>query len=464
MMVSLWGWSRGPLGWADFGLLAVLLGAFGWSAWSAGPCGDSACGAFLDDRRWSWWKAALALLASEISALTIVALPAAAFAGGWIYAQFFMGALLGRAVCWWLIPILREGSTVTVYGWAGARLGKPTACAAAALFSVGRWLSSSLRLAVAAMALSLLSGPGPGWCILLLCVAAGAYVGRGGLRAVARASAVQCGVMLCAVAASGCYVFRHIPGGFHGAWRIAAEGGRLAFYEGAGSFAVACLYGLVGAFAGFAADHELVQKLLACRSDMEARRALAASTAASAVALVGLLGFGTCLYAFYRAHTALAVPERLDDIVTHFAATMLPAPLRGLLAAAVFMAAMNLPLSSLSAVTWSELGPGREPLGSRMRRGLAWSWAAALGAAALALLSRPMLERLAIDAWPVAAGPLLGLVLAAAARRRRGALPAAAAVVVSAGLAFAAHRGAFSLDAGWLIPVGAVVTLALAWF
>src|SRR5437762_7522798 len=49
---------------------------------------------FLARRRIPWWAACLSFLATEISAVTIIAVPATAYSENWEYAQFFVGSSL----------------------------------------------------------------------------------------------------------------------------------------------------------------------------------------------------------------------------------------------------------------------------------------------------------------------------------------------------------------------------------
>ena len=42
-----------------------------------------------------WWAACLSFLATEISAVTIISVPATAYSENWEYAQFFIGSSLG---------------------------------------------------------------------------------------------------------------------------------------------------------------------------------------------------------------------------------------------------------------------------------------------------------------------------------------------------------------------------------
>jgi Na+/proline symporter len=459
-----WTCEATPLRALDGVLLAAAGAAFVLVSRTAGPAGPAAEDAFLAGRGLRWWEAGIALASSEVSALTLVAVPAAAFSGGWGYALFFAGSLAGRAGGAWLAPRLRSEGTVTIYGLAGRRLGPSFARMGALLFCAARALSSTLRLVAAALALAALTGLGSGWAALLLCAAAAAYTGYGGLRAVVRASLLQAAVYLVAAAALVFYTLNQIPGNLHGALEAASAAGRLTFAD-AGPWWQALATGAVGAFAGFGADFEFVQKLLACRSDADARRAVALATGLGAGTLALLLAAGTTLIGFYHAHPALAVPERLDRILPHFGATVLPAPLLGLLVAAVFFAAVDLPLSALSAVSWADLGPGEAQIPASARWSLAAAWSAALFAAAATMLGSQEPLSWAELAWPVASGPLLALSLAVCFRRpRASALPGLAAAAASLTTAlWLGGLGTAGLDAGWVGAAGAAASAAFVW-
>lgn len=448
-----WSLSRGSLGWLDGAALLLACAALAWLCRRAGPARETAEDAFLASREASWWSAGLTLLASEISALTLVAVPASAFMGGWGLGQYFLGSLVGRALSGKLLGRLREGRPLTVFSWLSARLGAPAGKTAALLFCAAWVPASALRLASAALALGVMTGLGSSWCVLLLAAAAALYMGRGGLRAALAAGVYQ--ALLCAAVtlAVVVYLLLQTPGHIHGALRLADEGGRLAYPSSLGGFAAALLHGLVGALAGFTADYQFSQKLLACRDRTEARGALAVSVIGSAVSLAALLGLGTCLYAFYRAHPALAVPDRVDLIVPHFAATVLPPGLRGLFAAALVLAAVDLPVNALSAVAWCDLGPGRADLPKTARWSLAAGVAALLAGLALVLVAQgdgPIASACAA-AWPAIAGPLLAAVLAGALRPSRGWVPAG---VIAAGLGIAGWLARGGYDAGWVTMAG----------
>src|SRR3989441_11446796 len=71
---------------------------------------------FLARRRVPWWAACLSFLATEISAVTIISVPATAYSENWEYVQFFVGATLAKfAVAYLFIPAFYRYDVTTIY-------------------------------------------------------------------------------------------------------------------------------------------------------------------------------------------------------------------------------------------------------------------------------------------------------------------------------------------------------------
>ncbi|MEE8424950.1 MAG: hypothetical protein V3S11_03930, partial [Elusimicrobiota bacterium] len=181
---------------------------------------------------------------------------------------------------------------------------------------------------------------------------------------------------------------------------------------------------------------------------------------------------GTGLFAFYEQHPEMALPVDLDSILTHFSIQIMPSWLRGLLAAAVFMAAADLPLASMSAVFVEDFyrplirptAPKRHYV--RVARAAAVAAAILLGLSAWLLSAYPGALWFAFKIGGVVFGPLLGLFLHSLSIRR-GAHPAAAwaAAIASVGclyLLWKTEQGVIQLDWSWLVLFGAFGSLGLA--
>src|SRR5882762_8583597 len=90
---------------------------------------------FLARRRIAWWAACLSFLATEISAVTIIAVPATAYSENWEYAQFFVGSSLAKlAVAFLFIPAFYRHEVTTIYQFLAYRFGRATQVTASIFF------------------------------------------------------------------------------------------------------------------------------------------------------------------------------------------------------------------------------------------------------------------------------------------------------------------------------------------
>src|SRR5512132_4689018 len=147
------------LTWPDyavlFGALACLL--FVWG--SFGREQRDTADFFLARRRIPWWAACLSFLATEISAVTIISVPATAYSENWEYGQFFVGSSLAKwAVAFLFIPAFYRHNVTTIYEFLADRFGRASSVTASIFFFVTRLAGSGVRLMVAALAVSILMG------------------------------------------------------------------------------------------------------------------------------------------------------------------------------------------------------------------------------------------------------------------------------------------------------------------
>src|SRR2546429_4234368 len=108
---------------------------------------------FLARRRVPWWAACLSFLATEISAVTIISVPATAYSENWEYAQFFVGSSLAKlAVAFLFIPAFYRHDVTTIYEFLAHRFGRATHVTASIFFFITRLAGSGVRLTVTAVA------------------------------------------------------------------------------------------------------------------------------------------------------------------------------------------------------------------------------------------------------------------------------------------------------------------------
>src|ERR1044071_2857930 len=112
---------------------------------------------FLARRSVPWWAAALSFLATEISAVTIISVPATAYSENWEYVQFFVGSSLAKlGVAFLFIPAFYRHDVTTIYEFLGLRFGRASQVTASIFFFITRLAGSGVRLMAACLAVSIL--------------------------------------------------------------------------------------------------------------------------------------------------------------------------------------------------------------------------------------------------------------------------------------------------------------------
>jgi solute:Na+ symporter, SSS family len=134
----------------------------------------------------------LSFVATEISAVTLISVPAIAYMENWEYAQFFAGSVAARVVIAFLfIPAFYHYNCTSIYEFLRHRFGQETQIAGSILFFITRLLASGVRLMAACLAVSILIG----WplipTILLFSVICILYIAWGGIKAVVWTNVVQ---------------------------------------------------------------------------------------------------------------------------------------------------------------------------------------------------------------------------------------------------------------------------------
>lgn len=357
--------SPGGLTWPDYAVLTVALGALVAIGGAFTRQQRDTRDFFLARRRIPWWAACLSFLATEVSAVTIIAVPATAYGENWEYLQFFVGSSLAKvAVAVLFIPAFYRHDCTTIYEYLGHRFGSATQTAGAVFFFVTRLLGSGVRLMAAALAVSILVGWPLGATLALFTAVSIAYIALGGVKAVVWTNVFQASIFLVAGLLTVLFLAGQVRGGLGAIYATAAEAGRMRVINwgpapGGPDFWprvltdpsivwLAVLNGLVGSMAAFGTDHDLMQRLLTVETRRASQRTLVLTALGTAVTLAIYLSIGAGLFAYYAPHPGTSLP-RADEIFPFFIRTAMPELLRGLLLTAIVLASIDSPLGSLAA-------------------------------------------------------------------------------------------------------------------
>lgn len=302
---------------------------------------------FLGGRRIPWWAAGLSLLATQVSSIGFMAVPAKSFATDWAY---FTGVatwfLVVPIVCRYYIPFFRRLNVTSAYEYLEARFHVSVRLFGTVQYSLMQLGRMAVVLYLPALALSAVTGMDQFWCIILMGVLCTLYTVLGGIEAVIWTDVLQAGLLIGGALVCVGIVIADV-GGPTEFWRVAHADGKFHLGSVDWDMTQATLWAiLIGNFfirlGSLTSDQAIVQRYLTTPDEREAKGALWADIAASIPWAVIVFTLGTALYVFYKQRPEMLPPNvEADGIVPLFVMQMVPPGLSGLIVAAVFAAAMS---------------------------------------------------------------------------------------------------------------------------
>jgi SSS family solute:Na+ symporter len=485
--------SGSSLTWQDYTVLLAVLLLVVSVGFYAGREEKSTNDFFLGGRKIPWWAAGLAFVAAEISALTLIAVPAIAYMENWEYAQFFIGDFLARvAIAFLFIPAFYHYNCTSIYEFLKHRFGPETQIAGSILFFVTRLLASGVRLMVACLAVSILIG----WPILptivlfsLICML---YVAWGGIKAIVWTNVIQGLTYITAGLVAIAFLLTHIDGGAGAVVAIAGAAGKLkilnwgpglaasgsatflkSLFTDPNLFVLATLNGFFGAMAAFGTDQESMQRLLTVETRRQSQKTMLLTPLGSFLMMITYLSVGACLYAFYAQHPGLPLPAKLDKIFPYFIKEAMPPFMRGLMLSALVLASFDTPLGSLTSSFVTDIyRPVLYPSGSERHYLLISRVCVVIFGLILAVIAYffSHFEKflwLAFKIGGVTYGSLLGVFLLGLTTKRRCNRVNVAAMAGSALLMLVllilSEKQILPLGWTWLLLLGTLLTFGTGW-
>jgi SSS family transporter len=485
--------SGSRLTWPDYTVLLVMLALVIFVGFYFGREEKSTDDFFLGRRKIPWWAAGLSFVAAEISAITLISVPAIAYMENWEYAQFFLGSFLARvAIAFLFIPAFYRYNCTTIYEFLRHRFGPETQMAGSILFFVTRLLASGVRLMVACLAVSILIR----WqilpTILFFSLIAVLYVTWGGIKAIIWTNVVQALTYIVAGAVAIGFLLTRIEGGASGVLAVAGAAGKLqifnwgpplaesgpaawlkSLFSNPNFFVLATLNGFFGSMAAYGTDQEAMQRLLTVETRKVSQKTMLLTPIGSLLMMMLFLMVGACLYAFYAQHPGLPLPAKLDKIFPHFIEQMMPPVMRGLMLSAIVMASLESPLGSLTTSFVTDIyRPALFKGGTERHYLLVSRVCVVIFGIILAVIAYffSHFEKflwLAFKIGGVTYGSLLGVFLLGLLTRRKCNRVNVAAMTLSALLMLAllilSEKKIFPLGWTWLLLLGTFLTFASGW-
>ncbi len=265
-------------------------------------------GYLLAKRSLPWWAAGLSVMATQLSAITLIGTTGQGYADGMRFVQFYFGLPIAMVILSvTVVPFFYRARVYTAYQYLEQRFDSKTRMLAALLFLVSRSLSCGVIIAAPAVILSIVLG----WNLTLTVLAIGmptaVYTMFGGVQAVAWTDVKQMGVIVAGVCTAVVLLVLGLPRDVSlvDALRIAGAAGRLKAVDF--SFDLTTNYtfwsGIVaGVFlmlAYFGCDQSQVQRYLTARSEDEGRSSLLLSAFVKVPLQTLILLTGVLVFVFY---------------------------------------------------------------------------------------------------------------------------------------------------------------------
>ena len=327
---------------------------------------------FVGAKNINWVVISLSIVATETSTLTLIGVPAIAYAnyqypeqgGNYTYLQVVIGYVIARFVISFLfIPAYFKGDLMTAYKLLENRFGVSVKNFAASLFLIMRALAEGVRIFAASIVLSaVLSSSLPDfpnltiWSIIIVGVLTLIYTFEGGIAAVIWTDLIQLIIYIGGSLIAAYMLLTLVPGGWSEIYAQGAAAGKFQVFSFNWSWNLPFTFwaGLLGGtfltMASHGTDQLLVQRLLTCKDQRDSQKALVLSGFVVLFQFALFLTIGVMLFAYYKYFPLSTAIISNDEIFPKFIVERLPHGISGLVIAAIFAAAMSNLSGSLNSL------------------------------------------------------------------------------------------------------------------
>ncbi|XOV91022.1 MAG: sodium/solute symporter [Bacteroidota bacterium] len=345
-------------GWVNYLVLVLYFGGLLWLGFFFMKKETTTDDFFKAGGRIPWWAAGISILATTLSAITFISIPAKSYASDWRMFMYNMSIILVvPIVIKYFLPFFRRFNLDTAYEYLEIRFNRSVRWMASSLFIFFMVSRIAIVLFLPSLALNAVTGFSVYWAILIMGVVTIIYCTSGGMEAVVWGDVVQ-GIILMsgAIIALG-FMISGVEGGLGRFIEITADQQKFnlldfRFTLSEPVFWVVILGGLANSLVTFTSDQSIVQRYMSTRDEKATGRSIWLNGILSIPVTVIFFLLGTALFAFFTSN-----PERLaitnpniDSVFPQFIVSDMPVGISGLLIASIFAAAMSTLSSNINSV------------------------------------------------------------------------------------------------------------------
>jgi len=283
---------------------------------------DRVEGYFLGNRSLPWWAVGLSVMATQMSAVTLVGTTGQAYLTGLRFIQFYFGLPLAMIILTMTaVPFFFRARVYTAYEYLERRFDVKTRSLASFLFLMGRAFSLGVTLAAPAVVMSSILGWTLPVTVFAICVPMILYTSFGGVQAVQWTDVKQMVIIVSGMSAA---VVVLVVGLLHSvsfgqALHLAGATGRLKAIDfrfdlrERYTFWSGIIGGLFLMLSYFGCDQSQVQRYLTAKSEDEARSSLLLSAFVKIPLQLLILCSGVLVFLFYTFETPPMLFNRTYD-------------------------------------------------------------------------------------------------------------------------------------------------------
>ena len=218
----------------DWAIVALYLIWIVWDGLRLTKRSHELEGYFLGGRSLPWWAVGLSVMATQLSAITMVGTTGQGYADGMRFLQFYFAlpiAMIILSVT--LVPFFHNAKVYTAYEYLERRFDAKTRAFTSLLFLLSRSMSLGVVISAPAVVLSVVLGTNLTTTVLLIGVPTAIYTMFGGVQAVTWTDVKQMVLIVFGLVAAVVVLIAGLPDdvGLLPALRIAGAAGRLQTFD-----------------------------------------------------------------------------------------------------------------------------------------------------------------------------------------------------------------------------------------
>ncbi len=295
--------------WLDWAIVAAYLVYIVYDGLRLTKKSDEIEGYFLANRSLPWWAVGLSVMATQLSAITLVGTTGQAYADGMRFIQFYFGLPLAMVIlCVTAVPFFYRAKVYTAYEYLERRFDSKTRSLTSFFFLISRGLSCGVIVAAPSVVLSLVLGWNEVTTILVMGLTTTIYTMFGGVQAVTWTDVKQMVVIFVGMSVILFVIIGRFPAGVSigEAMDLAGAVGRMKAVDT--KFDLNETYtlwsGLIGGLflmlSYFGCDQSQVQRYLTAKSISEGRTSLLMSAFIKIPMQFLILFIGVMVFVFYQ--------------------------------------------------------------------------------------------------------------------------------------------------------------------